>query len=110
MKKELITAIYNSILIENFKIYKDLLEKTKIGSKTTKYWIETLNFYERMSETDKSVLLKIIEQTMIDTISNMLGIIDGSSTAYNFDKEIKLTIDGHDVDGDLQDLFLELVE
>ena len=51
-----------------------------------------------------------MQQTMIDTISNMLGIIDGSSTLSGCDAEPKLYLDDADTDGDLQDLFLEYVE
>lgn len=47
---------------------------------------------------------------MIDTISNMLGIIDGSSTLSGGDAEPKLYLDDTDTDGELQDLFLAYVE
>lgn len=110
MQKELVTAIYNSILVENIEIYKNLFETTKVGPKTTEYWRETLGLYEKLSEDDKKVLLKIIEQTVIDTISNMLGAIDGSSTLAEIESEIGLTVDKQCIQGDLQDLFLELVE
>lgn len=110
MQKELVTAIYNSILIENIEIYKNLLETTKIGPKTSEYWIDTLGLYEKLSEKDKLVLLKIIEQIVTDTISNMLGAIDGSSTLVEFESEIELSVDKQCIQGKLQDLFLELIE
>lgn len=110
MQKELVKAIYSSILVENTEIYKNLLETTKVGPKTTEYWRETLGLYDKLSESDKKVLLKIIEQIVIDTISNMLGAIDGSSTLAGFESVIGLTADNQCIQGDLQDLFLELVE
>lgn len=54
--------------------------------------------------------MKIIEQTMIDTISNMLGIIDGSSTLKNCSLESKLLLDNEDTNGELQGEFLEYME
>lgn len=110
MQKELITAIYNSILIENVEIYKSLFETTKIGPKTTEYWKSSLGLYEKLTDADKKVLLNIIEQTMIDTISNMLGAIDGTSTLAGFESNIELTVQKQCVQGDLQDLFIEFVE
>jgi len=110
MQKKLITAIYNSILVENVEIYKSLFETTKIGPKTTEYWKLVLGFYEMLSDDDKQVLFRIIEQTVIDTISNMLGAIDGRSTLAEFEPEIGLTADNQNIQGDLQDIFLEMVE
>lgn len=62
-----------------------------------------------MTEENKAVLLRIIEQTMIDTISNMLGIIDGSSTLQNCSLEPKLFLDSYDTEGELQE-FLAYIE
>lgn len=47
---------------------------------------------------------------MIDTISNMLGVIDGSSTLKDCSLEPKLLLDSIDTDGELQDSFLEFIE
>lgn len=54
--------------------------------------------------------MKIIEQTMIDSISNMLGIIDGNSTLKGCSLEPKLLLDSIDTEGELQDSFLEFIE
>lgn len=110
MQKRLVSAIYKSILVDNIEIYKNLFETTKVGPKTTKYWKEALVLFEKLSEDDKQALLRIVEQTTIDTISNMLGAIDGSSTLVDFDPEISLIVENQCVQGDLQDIFLEMVE
>lgn len=47
---------------------------------------------------------------MIDTVSHMLGIIDGSSTLNDSELEPKLLLDSQDTENELQDSFLELVE
>lgn len=110
MQKELVAAIYNSILVENIEIYRNLFGTTKVGPKTTEYWKLSLGLYEKLIDDDKKVLMKIIEQTVTDTISNMLGVIDGSSTLSEFESEIALVVENQNVQGDLQDLFLEMVE
>lgn len=69
------------------------------------YW-----FYDSLTDQNKDTLMKIIEQTMIDTISNMLGVIDGNSTLKNCSLEPKLLLDSIDTKGELQDSFLEFIE
>ena len=47
---------------------------------------------------------------MIDTTSNMLGIIDGSSTLIGRSIEPNLLLDSIDTEGELQDCFLEYID
>lgn len=110
MKNELIKVIYNSVLVENIEIYRDLFENSKIEIRTTEYWKSTLELYEKLSSADKQIFLRIVEQTVVDTISNMLGVIDGSSTLTGFQHEIGLTVGNQFIQSDLQDVFLEMVE
>ena len=74
------------------------------------YWGKVLNFYEDLSEERKEILMSIIKQTIIDTISNVLGIIDGSSTLNDCDLEPKLLLDNKDTENELQDTFLAYIE
>lgn len=110
MNEIFIRSLYESIVKENFKIYKDLYETTRIENKTDDYWKETISLYNSLTEEKKDILLKIIQQTMIDTISNMLGVIDGSSTLKNCALEPKLLLDNIDTEGELQDEFLSFIE
>ena len=79
-------------------------------SKTDDYWKRAIGFYDSLTDENKDILIKIIEQTMIDTISNMLGVIDGSSTLKDCSLEPKLLLDSIDTEGELQDSFLEFIE
>jgi hypothetical protein len=47
---------------------------------------------------------------MIDTVSNILGIIDGNSTLIDSAIEPKLLLDLKDTEGELQDCFLKFIE
>ncbi|WP_246234980.1 hypothetical protein [Bacillus aquiflavi] len=53
-----------------------MYETTNVTSKTDDYWKKAIGFYDSLTDENKDIL---IEQTMIDTISNMLGVIDGST-------------------------------
>lgn len=105
-----VKSLYESIVKENFQLYKDLYETTYVTSKTDDYWKKTIGFYDSLADGNKDTLMKIIEQTMIDTISNMLGVIDGSSTLKDCFLEPKLLLDSIDTEGKLQDSFLEFIE
>ncbi|OOM06332.1 transposase [Clostridium saccharobutylicum] len=110
MNEIFIKSIYKSIVEENIHLYKNLLDNTNIDKASDEHWKKSLKLYNSLSEENREVLINIIQQTMIDTISNMLGIIDRSSTLSGCDAEPKLYLDDTDTDGELQDLFLAYVE
>lgn len=110
MNEIFIKSIYKTVVEENKELYKQLFDSRTIDKRTDEYWKQALNLYNNLSKENKEVLIKIVEQTMIDTISNILGIIDGSSTLNGCNIEPKLFLDGNDTDGELQDIFLGYVE
>ena len=55
-------------------------------------------------------MLKFAELIMIDTISSVFGILDGSSTLGDGKWEFDVKINGVDIEDELQDTFLEYVE
>lgn len=110
MNEQFVKSLYKSIVKENLELYKSLFETTTVSDSTIDYWRKALGLYNSLGAENKDVLFKIIEQTMIDTISNMLGIIDGSSTLTGCSVEPKLFLNSIDTEGDLQDSFLEYIE
>ncbi|MFF2448282.1 transposase [Neobacillus sp. NPDC058068] len=110
MNEDFVKSLYKSIVQENLELYKSLYETTNVINNTDDYWTKALGLYNSLEEENKDVLFKIIEQTMNDTISNMLGIIDGSSTLLDCPIEPKLLLDSIDTEGELQDCFLEYIE
>ncbi|WRP06242.1 transposase [Rossellomorea aquimaris] len=110
MNDTFVKSLYESIVKENLNLYKDLIETTNVTPKTHDYWKEAISFYDSLSYENKNTLMRIIEQTMIDTISNMLGVIDGSSTLKDCSLEPKLILSSIDTEGELQDSFLEFIE
>jgi hypothetical protein len=113
MNEDFVKSLYKSIVQENLELYKSLYETTNVSNNTDDtddYWRKALGLYNSLEEENKGVLFKIIELTMIDTISNMLGIIDGSSTLIDCSIEPRLLLDSIDTKGELQDYFLEYIE
>jgi hypothetical protein len=110
MQEEFVKALFISIVSENLRIYHNLFDTTKVGSKTDEYWKNALQLYNGFSAKQKDIFMSVIRQTMIDTISNFLGIIDGNSTLNNFGSELKLEVEKMDISGELQDQFLAMIE
>ena len=110
MKEIFIRSLYKTIVQGGKNEYKELFDNTNVEEATDKYWISALQLYENLTEENKEKLMEVIELVMIDTISSILGIIDGSSTLSECNAEPKLYLNDIDTDGELQDLFLEYVE
>lgn len=111
MIENFVKSLNGSIIEENLEIYKNLYD-TEVSDKTNEYWRQAIGLYNSLSGEQQEILFKIIEQTKTDTISNVLGIIDGSSTSTlkGCSVEPKLLLDSIDTDGNLQVCFLTYIE
>lgn len=109
---EFVNQIKKTVIDENSVIYKDLFINTDPNSSTDKYWVNALNFFNKLDPSDKEIFFKIIRQIEVDTTSNILGILDGTSWLENQEEEFKLTTKNskEPINGELQDIFLEQEE
>ncbi|PEC49626.1 transposase [Bacillus sp. AFS096315] len=109
---EFVKNLYQIVVKEDLTLYEDLFVNTEIKDATDPYWKDALNFYAELTDDNKKMLFKIIEQVQVDTVSTVLGILDGTVTLTEDDYEIEMKINGEEelLNGDLQDLFLEYVE
>lgn len=105
-----VKSIYKTLVEDGKDIYKDLYENTKVSEKTVDYWKNALELYHSFDDKQKDVFMNIVKQTMIDTISSVFGVLDGSSTLSGGDFEFEVRINGISTEDELQDTFLELVE
>jgi hypothetical protein len=103
------SAVSRAIVDENTIIYRRLFEQTLKESVKDPYWIEAGTFYAGLSIQQRETLFKIVRQVVVDTTSNVLGILDGTSHVDGSPR-VDLSIDGHLVAGDLQDMFLAVQE
>ncbi|MDQ9888494.1 transposase [Acinetobacter pittii] len=101
------------ILNDYITTYKEIYESTQIDEniKKDQYWLNALVFYQSLPSKEKEILFKIIQQTIIDTTSTILGIIDGPVSLEGIRGEFQLAYQppqGDEVilSGDLQDDFL----
>ena len=111
MNEEFVKKLFYAIAVENNALYRDLFENTKLEDCDNEYWIKAITLYNSLDDTNKEVFFDIIVQIMIDTISNVLGIVDGSSTLEEGeDWEISMQINGENTEMELQDAFMDYLE
>jgi hypothetical protein len=106
-KKLFIEKLYELVTKENMDIYKDLFNNNCSGDALDPYWKSSLAMYEKMSEESKKVFFNIIRQIEIDTVSNILALLDGVTVLEGQDGDFVLKLGDEKLNGDLQDLFLE---
>ena len=110
--EEFVKKIRQSVLDENIAIYKDLFETTEVDQASDPYWKEALDLFEKLGDKEKETLFKIMRQVSVDTISNMFALLDGVICLEEQDGDFSLTIENkqEQLNGDLQDIFLEIEE
>lgn len=114
--KEFIEKIKEQVLDDNLKIYKQIYESTIVDEKVKKdpCYGESLTFYRSLSTKQKEIIFKIVQQTIIDTTSTILGVIDGPVSLEGVNGDFKLTYRApNDIEvllsGDLQTSFLNTI-
>ena len=110
MNEKFAREIYKTIVNESCDIYKELYQNTEITEKTVAYWKNALELFRGLDDEQKEIFFSVIRQTIIDTISGVFGVIDGSSTLGNEEFEFDFCINGINTEQELQDTFLEIVE
>ena len=90
----------------NLASYRKLFTETKIERAADSYWKSALAFFEKLNQKDREVFFSILRQVSVDSVSNVLGAIDGSSD-IGLNRNVRLVDqDGKIISGSLQDHFL----
>ena len=110
--KKFIIELRESIIEENLIFYKDTLINTNLDDVSDNYWREFILFFRKLPKKDKEILLKILRQVEVDTISSILSLLDGNFWLPSQDEEFRLTVKGQDeiLNIELQDIFFDLEE
>ena len=113
MKPEAFASkLRESVVQQNMAIYRDLFATTSINSLSDLYWKRALALHASLTPEQRSVLFEIMRQTMVDTVSNVFAILDGISSLDGSKEDFILAskTDPQKINGNLQDLFLEIEE
>lgn len=104
--KEFAGGLYSAIVDENIVIYRDLFINTEISEVTDPYWTNALSLFKSLSVEQQKVFFSIIKQIIVDTTSNVLGVIDGVNAFNDENFLIYRSGSSKPLSGDLQGLFL----
>ena len=107
--KELAKLLKKEIINENLEIYKGLFTDYSPSEIKDPYFIDATSFFNTLPDEHKKIFFSILRQVMIDTISNVLGVIDGSSSLAEHDGNFSLLYEGKPIKY-LQDYFLSQFE
>ena len=73
-------------------------------------WKEIATGYASMNDQQRSATEKLARLVAVDTISTLLGILDGGTLLRQHRGDFELSYNGTKLNGDLQDLWLEAIE
>ncbi|KMQ64580.1 hypothetical protein ACM46_10000 [Chryseobacterium angstadtii] len=106
----LIKILDRDVIEGNLELYKNLLDTTNEAKDPV--WKGILPIYINFSKDEKEVFLKFLRIVEINTLSHVLGILDGATYAEGIEEDFVLTTesDNEKINENLQDLFLELIE
>ncbi|HMT54765.1 MAG TPA: hypothetical protein PKD16_16940 [Saprospiraceae bacterium] len=107
---EFVTAIRQRVVENDNKTYHDLLESD--DSPQDSVWRAIYSIYKSLSKEQQKDFLLFLRLIQTNTISHVFGILDGSTYLNNYRESfvLKTESDNMVINGDLQDLFLEMEE
>lgn len=105
---DFVEGVRKSVVEENTEIYRDLFENTE--SATDPYWVRALELYKSLDEKQRTVFIEVTRQVSIDAVSSVFAILDGVSQVEGQDGKIAVTCGQDELNGELQDHFLEQFE
>jgi hypothetical protein len=105
--EEFISCIRHEVLEDSLTMYREHLDRSLSGTEKV-YWPRMAEFYRSLSDEQRQQFLEAIRQVMVDTLSNVMGILDGSTLLEQHRDFFHLTYgnERQELNGDLQDLFL----
>ncbi len=105
--EEFIESLRRTVLKGNLDEYSRILS-AEIDHVTDQTWKPIILKYQELSDLEKKDFISFIRMIEVNTISHVLGIIDGSSYLDENNEEFQLicSSDGKIISGDLQDYFL----
>jgi hypothetical protein len=109
--QEFSACLRREVIDQNVKVYDRLLTAPPADVRDDR-WRAVAAAYTTMNKEQQTAVRTLVRRVMIDTVSTLLGILDGSSLLDRHREDFRLTYgkDRTTLNGDLQDYFLADVE
>jgi hypothetical protein len=108
----LASEIRRVVVERNAALYWGIFTSTKPDQSSDAHWKRALVLYQSLDAIDQATFRAVIRQTIVDTVSSLLAVLDGASKLDGVPEELVLSTKSGDqiLNGYLQDLFLEAEE
>jgi hypothetical protein len=104
--EEFVAALRAEVITSNQLDYRKWF-MTDPAKARSPYWQRALALFATLQEDQREVFFQVLRQIQVDTVSNVLGIVDGSSFLAEAAPQLELrVVGGAKLSGDLQDYFL----
>ncbi len=109
--EQFIECLRREILEDNIAVYEQQLAESAEKARDTQ-WKAMLEAYQSMNGDQQSAVKFLLRQVLLDTLSNVLGVLDGSCLLKNYREGFSLTYgkSPEKLNGFLQDYFLAAEE
>jgi hypothetical protein len=106
--QQFVSNIRSEVLEQNWATYQSVLSEESLSGSVSQYWPQMAKFSLSLNQEQRKQFEMAIRQVMVDTISNILGILDGTSILEHYRGDFNLTYndDKKQLNGDLQTFFL----
>jgi len=105
--KAFASGLMRGVVDENVSIYRDLFSQTSAADASDPYWKRALALFGSLTDEQRTIFFEIVRQVSIDTVSNILGVLDGVNPIDEGEATFTLISgNGQKINGDLQSFFL----
>ena len=106
--QEFVKNVSQEVFKDTYNYYLETLPTPVVG--TDKYWENSKALYHSLNDEQKKQLHFFVKLVMQDVVSTIFGKLDNISSYENQDGSFELSINGHAINGDLQEIFLMNIE
>jgi len=103
--KEFVAAVFGELLVKNFEQYKEALIKP-VNNDNDAY-ATARNALSLLGDSQRHDVIDFLKIVIADSASVILGALDGVHYPDNLEGDFVLSFDGEEIQGDLQDIFIE---
>lgn len=107
---EFVKAVRERVVDNDYQVYQEMLENTT--EVKDPLWKEILPLYKSLGKEQQVTFLQFLRLIQVNTLSHILGILDGSSYLNKNNEGLILKTDQNEgvINGDLQDIFWGMEE
>ena len=103
---EFIQGIITEVVDGNSAFYESTFRDTRPEQASDPHWRAALAMFASLPESQRPAFFAVLRQVAVDSVSNVFGILDGSSTLGPHSEEFRLSTSTGERLTDLQDSFL----